>query len=181
MTRNLPTQASLSLLAGWAFVSIASYLLSEVEIVFRFAYFVLPISALFVPLLVATAATGMMRNRVHAKPIGQRGLRHFFHSFWAAVVGVTGYLLCAIVVARFMELPWRLGKCGESSLSLGKTTAMFFYVVAGAVLLAAWCLGRVSAPESRYRLHAKASIAMVLFACGLYFVIGATPLVAWRS
>ena len=181
MTRNLRTQASLSLLAGWALLSVASFLLSEVEIVFYFAYFVLPISALLVPLLVATAATGMMRNGAQAKPARQKGWRHLVLSVWAAVVGVASYLLCAIVVGRFLELPWRMGKFGESSLSLGKTTATFFCVVAGAVLLAAWCLAKVSAPESRYNLYAKASMAMVLFACGLYFVIGATPLVEWRS
>lgn len=99
----------------------------------------------------------------------------------AAAIGVVAYGLSFSVIARFLELPWRAGKLGETSLNLGKSAAQFYGLAAILTALAAFALLRATPANSRYARYAIGSLGMLISASLIYLLLGLSPLVQWRS
>lgn len=99
----------------------------------------------------------------------------------AAAIGVVAYGLSYSVIARFLELPWRAGKFGETSLDLGKSAAQFYSLVAVLTALSAFALLRAAPINSRYARYAIGSLGMLISASLIYLLFGLSPLVEWRA
>ena len=170
---------SIAALLLWMVLCTASYVFAKEDLAFEFSYFVLPFSSLAVPLCVAHIS-----NRLVC-PISERLQNEhpmFFTALAAAVVGVAVYLLPQIVFGRLLKLPWRLGKFGETSLSLGLGAAERYSMLAVLVVACAFALYRI-APKGCQggTLCSRQSIGMVTFSNSVYLIIGLTPLVEWRA
>lgn len=178
MRLYIPKWLPLAFLVFWAIACIFAFFFASVSPVFEFAYFVLPFSAFVVPLCVSRLSC-RVANGGQSEPMENKtsiGL-----SAAAAVIGVLAYVLSFAVIARFLELPWRAGKFGETSLSLGKSAAQFYGLAAILTALAAIALLRAAPVNSRYACYAIASLGMLISASVIYLLLGLSPLVQWRS
>ncbi len=175
---RVPAALTLAFLAIWAFACIFAFFFADVLAVFAFAYFVLPFSAFVVPLFVAHLScrlvNGGERATIQSKP-------SIALSAAAGAIGVVAYGLCFSVIARFLELPWRAGKFGETSLDLGKSAAQFYSLVAVLTGLSAFTLLRAAPINSRYARYAIGSLGMLISASLIYLLFGLSPLVEWRA
>ena len=149
------------------------------DLVFSFAYFVLPASALLVPVLVATLAVQVRQAHVSAPQLVSA--RAIPAELTAYALLPIAYLMSFAVLARLMEIPWRRAKFVGESLDLGLSAAGVFSLAAVSVIGLALISLRRLQPRSRAWAAATASIAMLSFACLLYFVVGVSPLVQWRA
>lgn len=178
MHMRIPPALPLAFLAIWAFVCIFAFLFANVSAVFEFAYFVLPLSAFVVPLFVAhfscRLVNGGERATIESKP-------SIALSAAAGVIGVVAYGLSFSVLARFLELPWRAGKFGETSLDLGNSAAQLYSLVAVLTALSAFALLRAVPINSRYARYAIGSLGMLISASLIYLLFGLSPLVQWRA
>lgn len=174
----IPPALPLAFLAIWAFACIFAFLFANVSAVFEFAYFVLPFSALVVPLFVAHLSCRLVNGgesaTIESKP-------SIALSAAAGAIGVVAYGLSFSVIARFLELPWRAGKFGETSLDLGKSAAQFYSLVAVLTALSAFALLRAAPINSRYARYAIGSLGMLISASLIYLLFGLSPLVQWRA
>lgn len=146
MRLRVPPALPVTFLVVWVLACVFAFYFASSTAVFVFSYFVLPFSAFIVPLCIAHASCrlvgfGETSTKVHPHSIGL--------SLTAAIVGVAAYGLSATVVGRFLELPWRVGKFGDTSLTLGKSAAEFFSFAAVLVALSAFALLRVAPPKSQ--------------------------------
>jgi hypothetical protein len=178
MRMRIPPSLSLGFLAIWAFACIFAFLFASVSAVFEFAYFVLPFSAFVVPLCVAhlscRLANGGDNTSIDSKP-------SITLSPVATAIGVAAYGLSISVIARFLELPWRAGKFGETSLDLGKSSAQFYSLAATLTALSAIALLRAAPVNSRYARYAIGSLGMLISASLVYLLFGLSTFVHWRA
>ena len=178
MHMRIPPALPVAFLAIWAFACIFAFLFANVLEVFEFAYFVLPFSAFFVPLFVAHLSCWLVNGgesaTIESKP-------SIALSAAAGAIGVVAYGLSVSVIARFLELPWRAGKFGETSLDLGKSAAQFYSLVAVLTGLSAFALLRAAPINSRYSRYAVGSLGMLISASLIYLLFGLSPLVEWRA
>lgn len=168
----------LAFMCLWAFSCVISYSYASLPIVFEFSYFVLPFSAFIVPLCMAQLTcrlTGLTRST-------QSGARfNFWLTMITAATGVAAYILSFSVIGRFLELPWRSGKFGETSLSLGKSAAEFFSISAFIVMLSALAVLCATPRGSRHALYAAGSLGMIVPTGLAYFLFGISSFVQWRA
>lgn len=168
----------LAFLAIWALACVFAFLFASVSPVFDFAYFVLPYSAFIVPLCVAYLSCRLANGSDRAPMESKSSIAL---SAAAAVIGVVAYWLCFAVITRFLELPWRAGKFGETSLDLSKSAAQFYSLLAILTALSAVALLRAAPVSSRYARYAIGSLGMLISASFIYLLFGLTPLVHWRA
>ena len=176
MRHGLPKTLT-AILVVWV-VAVAGAIAIKTDLAFMFAYYVLPFSALVVPLIVGAIA-------VQSWPARYSGGSDIADRKAATVAAVASafmaYLLAYAVLARMLEIPWRLAKFGDGTLSLGFTAATLYGVAALAVFAVALFL----LPRVRWRSRAWqgviASIGMLAFSSALYFCVGISPLVQWRE
>jgi hypothetical protein len=178
MRVHIPPSLPLAFLAIWAIACIFAFLFASVSPVFEFAYFVLPFSAFVVPLCVSHLSCRIANGGQSAPTEIKRSIAL---SAAAAAVGVVAYGLSFSVIARFLELPWRAGKFGETSLDLGMSAAQFYGLAAILTALAAFALLKASPTNSRYARYAIGSLGMLTVASLIYLLLGLTPLVQWRA
>lgn len=178
MRVRIPPSLSLAFLAIWAIACILAFLFASVSPVFEFAYFVLPFSAFVVPLCVSHLSC-RLANGGQVEPTESK--RSIALSAAAAAIGIVAYGLSFSVIARFLELPWRAGKFGETSLDLGMSAAQFYGLAAFLTALAAFALLKASPTNSRYARYAIGSLGMLTAASLIYLLLGLTPLVQWRA
>jgi hypothetical protein len=168
----------LAFLAMWAVACIFSFRFASVSPVFEFAYFVLPFSAFVVPFCFAHISC-RLANRGKSEQVEKTP--SIVLSAAAAAIGVVAYGLSFSVIARFLELPWRAGKFGQTSLDLGMSTARFYGLAAILTALAAFALLKFVPANSRYARYAIGSLGMLIAASLIYFLLGLSPLVNWRA
>lgn len=178
MHMRIPPALPLASLVIWAFACIFAFFFANVSAVFEFAYFVLPFSAFVVPLIVAHLSCRLVNGgesaTIESKP-------SIALSAAAGAIGVVAYGLSLSVIARFLELPWRAGKFGETSLDLGKSAVQFYSLVAILTALSAFALLRAVPLNSRYASYAVGSLGMLISASLIYLLFGLSPLVQWRA
>ncbi len=175
---RIPPPAPFAFLAIWAVTCVCAFLYARSPVVFQFSYFILPLSSLIVPFCFAHLACQIAIRKAKANSESKPSVAH---SVVATAVGLVAYGLSESVVARFLELPWRAGKFGETSLDLGKSAAQFYAVVAILTALAAFALLRSAPAGSRPTRYAIGSLGMLASASFMYFLFGLTPLVQWRA
>lgn len=178
MRLSIPPWLPLAFLTLWAIVCIFAFVFASVSPVFEFTYFVLPFSAFIVPLCVSHLSCRLVNGGQRAPMESKLSIAL---SAAAAVIGVVAYGLSFAVIARFLELPWRAGKFGETSLDLGKSAAQFYGLAAILTALAAFALLRAAPANSRYALYAIGSLGMLTVASLIYLLMGLSPLVQWRA
>jgi hypothetical protein len=178
MRMRIPPSLPLAFLAIWAFACICAFLFASTSAVFEFAYFVLPFSAFVVPLCFSHLSCRLANGGENATIEGKPSIAL---SAAAAAIGVVAYGLSVSVIARFLELPWRAGKFGETSLDLGKSAAQFYSLVAILTALSAFALLRAAPVNSRYARYAIGSLGMLISASLIYLLFGLSPLVQWRA
>lgn len=167
-----------TLLGAWLVSCVVAAGVST-DLVFSFAYFVLPLSALVVPALVAALAVQVRRAQVSPPlHVAARALAAELTSY--ALLPIA-YVMSFAVLARLLEIPWRRAKFGGESLDLGLSAAGVFSLAAMSVVGLALISLRRLQPGSRAWSAATASIAMLSFASLLYFSVGVSPLVNWRA
>lgn len=169
---------SIAALLLWMLLCAATYAFAREDLVFEFSYFVLPCSALAVPLCVAHICDRLF-CKISERLQNERPT--FFTALAAALIGVSAYVLSAIVLGRFLELPWRLGKFGETSFSLGRGAAERYSMLAVLVVACAFLLYRTAPNGSKAARYAVGSIGMVAFSSSVYLIIGLSPLVEWKA
>jgi hypothetical protein len=178
MRMRIPPSLPLVFLAIWTFACIFAFHFASVSAVFAFAYFVLPFSAFVVPLCISSLAcrlaNGGASEAMESKP-------SIPLSAASAAIGVVAYGLSFSVISRFLELPWRAGKFGETSLDLGKSAAQFYTLAAILTALSAFALVRAAPVNSRYARYAFGSLGMLISASIIYLLFGLSPLVNWRA
>ena len=177
MQRFVSPKPLAAIMVAWSVACVIAFF-AESRLTFGFAYFVLPLSAFVIPLVVGalTASVLVRRQPNLGSANGALG-----KSVVAGVLGVAGYLLCFAVLARLLEIPWRNAKFGDPVLNLGASTAQFFVVLAALVLGAALLLLRGVPRRSWPASVAAACVGMVLFAGTLYLLVGISPLTQWRD
>lgn len=178
MRLRMPPSLPLAFLAIWAVACIFAFLFASVSPVFEFAYFVLPLSAFVVPLCVSHLSC-RLANRDKRELV--ENTPSFVLSATAAAIGVVAYGLSFSVIARFLELPWRAGKFGETSLDLGMSAAQFYGLAAMLTALAAFALLKSAPANSRQARYAIGSLGMLIAASLIYLLLGLSPLVQWRA
>ncbi len=178
MHMRIPPTLPIAFLAIWAITCVCAFLFASSLAVFEFAYFVLPLSALIVPLCFAHVACQLAER--NTRPIPGRKPSAAL-TVAAAAVGVVAYGLSASVVGRFLELPWRAGKFRETSLDLGKSAAQLYAVVAILAALLAFALFRAAPAGSRPARYAIGGLGMLSAASLMYVLFGVSPLVQWRA
>lgn len=178
MRVRIPPSLSFAFLAIWAVACIFAFLFASVSPVFEFAYFVLPFSAFVFPLCVSHLSC-RLANGGRVEPTESK--RSIALSAAAAAIGVVAYGLSSSVIARFLELPWRVGKFGETSLNLGMSAARLYSFAAFLTALAAFALLKASPNNSPYARYAISSLGMLTAASLIYLLLGLTPLVQWRA
>lgn len=165
-------------LAIWGVACIYAFFFSSISAVFEFAYFVLPLSSFVVPLCIAHLSCHVANRVKHATYLSKPS---FVLSAVAATISVAAYGLSVSVIARFLELPWRSGKFGESTLDLGLAAAQLYSLAAFLTAVSALALLRASAIHSRYACYAIGSLSMLISASLIYFLFGISPLVHWHA
>lgn len=175
---RIPPPLPIVFLAIWALTCICAFLFASTPAVFEFAYFVLPLSAFIVPICFAHVSCQLANWDESSTTANKRSIAL---SAAAAVIGVVAYGLSFSVIARFLELPWRAGKFGETSLDLGKSAAQFYSLVAVLTALSAFALLRAAPINSRYARYAIGSLGMLLSASLIYLLLGLSPLVQWGA
>jgi hypothetical protein len=178
MQMRVPPSLPLAFLGIWAVACIFAFLFASVPPVFEFAYFVLPLSAFIVPLCFSHLAC-RLANRSTSEQVGNTS--SIALSAAAAAIGVVAYGLSFSVIARFLELPWRAGKFGETSLDLGMSAARFYGLTASLTALAAFALLKFVPANSSYARYAIGSLGMLIAASLFYLLLGLSPLVQWRA
>jgi uncharacterized membrane protein len=175
MNRFDSPQALAVLLALWLLACVAAYL-SKSDLVMQFSYVVLPLSALLVPLAVGRVAYKV--NRKSGSPVKDAS-----KPWELAALGLASlsYLVCAVVLSRLLEIPWRQAKFGDPVLSLGYSAAQFFCLIAVSLASAAALLLYKTPKQSRPTAYASAALAMLGFACLAYAAIGVSPFAQWRA
>jgi hypothetical protein len=174
----MPPTLLKALLVAWLLACVVAAAVNT-DLVFSFAYFVLPESALVVPALVAALAVQV--RRAHIFPPQHVSARALAAELTSYALLPIAYLMSVAVLARLLEIPWRLAKFGAESLDLGLSAAGVFTLAAVSVVGFALISLRRLQPGSRAWAAATASIAMLSFASLLYFVVGVSPLVQWRA
>jgi uncharacterized membrane protein len=175
MNRFDSPQALAVLLALWFLACVAAYV-SKSDLVFQFSYFVLPLSALLVPLAVGRVAYRI--NRKNGSPTkdasGPRKL---------AALGLASlsYLVCALLLNRLLEIPWGQAKFGDPVLSLGYSAAQFFGLIVVSLAATAALILYKAPRQSRPAAYAAAALAMLGFACLAYAAVGVSPFAQWRA
>jgi len=149
------------------------------DLVYRFAYYVLPASAFVVPGLVAALVIHARRARI--SPSRVVSARAVVAELTSYVLLPVAYLMSFAVLARLLEIPWRRGKFGSEALDLGLSAAGMFSLAAVFVVGLALITLRRLQPGSRPWAAATASIGMLAFSSFLYFIIGVSPFVQWRA
>lgn len=174
MTIHLSPRLLIAFLAVWATLCVACYALRS-ELAFIFAYFILPTSALVVPLVIAALSIHTYRSR---SPDLIRSLNWSITNIPFFLLASIAYLLSYLGLARLLEIPWRQAKFGES-LDLGVAASSLFLttvvVVLGASLLA------LRYAQSRSANAAAASIGMLSFTLIVFIIVASSPLVQWRA
>ena len=178
MQLRLPPNLPVAFLVVWAIACVIAFLFSSALPVLYFAYFVLPYSACIVPLCVAHVSCRLFglspqsaTNRKHSLGL----------SVASAVIGFVAYGMSLSVIGRFLEIPWRMGKFSDGTLSLGRSAAEEFGLAAAVVTLCAFALLRAAPPKSRYTQYAVGSMGMVGVASLMYLLFGLSPFVEWRA
>jgi hypothetical protein len=171
---SLSMRALVTLLALWLLTCVAAYFATS-DLGFHLTYFVLPASALFVPLAVGHAAYKFSRGAGESRSTPGKAVE-----LAALALAVLSYVACIVVLNRILELPWHHVKFGDSVLSLGRSAAQFFALVALSLSAAAAIVWRNCPSKSRPRAFCSSALAMLGFACFAYAAIGASPLTEWR-
>jgi hypothetical protein len=179
MTSVMSPKPLKTLLCAWLLACMVATVVNT-DVVFGFAYFVLPASALVVPVLVAALAVQVLRARASPKPLVAPRSSVAAELTSYALLPIA-YLMSFAVLARLLEIPWRRAKFGGESLDLGLPAAAVFSLAAVSVAGIALVSLRRLQPRSRGWAAATASIAMLLFASLLYLAVGVSPLVQWRA
>lgn len=167
-------------IAVWVAICIFTHYFSTILIVLEFAYFILPFTVFAIPLCIGHIASSLLRPTLHLRHLPKERIEPPFAIF-TAIVGFAAYSLSVAVVGRFLELTWRRGKFGESSLSLGLSASFEYSGLAALVLLVAWAIFKMAPRNSWASGYAIGSIGMVLFSSTIYLLFGLSPFVQWRS
>ena len=176
MNARVSPRFLIAVLAFWFLACITAYV-SRSTLIFEFAYFILPFSALLIPLIVGALVIRIFRSyrpERHSPP--QRKLL----TVATYVLRGMSYIFSFAILARLLEIPWRRAKFGEP-LDLGGSTAILIFVASASIMGASYLLFQKLHPDSREAPIVVAGIGMVAFAMLLYVALGISPLVHWRA
>ena len=166
MNARVSPRFLIAVLAFWFLACITAYV-SRSTLIFEFAYFILPFSALI-------RIFRSYRPERHSPP--QRKLL----TVATYVLRGMSYIFSFAILARLLEIPWRRAKFGEP-LDLGGSTAILLFVASASIMGASYLLFQKLHPDSREAPIVVAGIGMVAFAMLLYVALGISPLVQWRA
>lgn len=121
----------IAFLVIWAITCVCTFLFATTSVVLDFAYFVLPFSAWVAPLCFAQLTCLLVSSNKNSPPARKPAVVLSVATF---ALAVAAYVLSIVVISRFLELPWRLGKFGEPSLSLGKPDLLVVWLISAGSL-----------------------------------------------